>query len=65
MSKGDLLEPNLQQAFYGVNYARLYALNQKYDPMSLFFALTVVGAEDWEVQVTDPLPYLRNNNRRL
>ncbi|KKK22284.1 FAD binding domain protein [Aspergillus ochraceoroseus] len=65
MSEADLLEPNLQEAFYGSNYAKLYAMKQMYDPTGLFFALTAVGAEDWEVQVTDPLPYSWNNNGRL
>jgi hypothetical protein len=59
-SEGDLLEPNQQQAFYGSNYARLYALKQKYNPRGLFYALTAVGSEDWEVQVTDDLPYSWN-----
>lgn len=65
MSEGDLLEPNQQEAFYGANYDRLYSLKQRYDPWGLFFALTAVGAEDWEVQVTDPVPYSWNNNGRL
>ncbi|OJJ43548.1 hypothetical protein ASPZODRAFT_145903 [Penicilliopsis zonata CBS 506.65] len=65
MSEGDLLEPNLQESFYGSNYERLYALKQEYDPTGLFFALTAVGAEDWEVQTTDPLPYSWNTNGRL
>lgn len=65
MCEGDLIEPNLQESFYGVNYPRLYALKQKYDPTGLFFVLTAVGAEDWEVQTVDPLPYSWNNNGRL
>ncbi|KAJ5980482.1 CAZyme family AA7 [Penicillium waksmanii] len=65
MSEADLLEPKLQEAFYGTNYSSLYALKQKHDPTSLFFALTAVGAEDWEVQTVDPLPYSWNNNGRL
>jgi hypothetical protein len=65
MSEAHLIEPNLQEAFYSTNYPRLYVLKQKYDPTGVFFALTAVGAEDWEVQVTDPLPYSWNNNGRL
>ncbi len=65
MSEADLIEPDLQQAFYGSNYPRLYTLKQRYDPTGLFYALTAVGAEDWEVQTTDPLPVSWNNNGRL
>lgn len=62
MSEADLIEPNLQQAFYGSNYPRLYRLKEKYDPSGVFFALTAVGSEDWEVLSEDGL---WNNNGRL
>ncbi|KAL4900866.1 hypothetical protein BDW74DRAFT_188064 [Aspergillus multicolor] len=65
MSEGDLLEPNQTEAFYGVHYERLYTLKQQYDPTGVFFALTAVGAEDWEVLSTDPVPSSFNNNGRL
>jgi hypothetical protein len=43
MSDGDFLELNLQEAFYGTNYARLYELKQRYDPTGVSFALTGIG----------------------
>ncbi|KAH8676858.1 FAD binding domain protein [Tricladium varicosporioides] len=62
MSEADLIEPNLQQEFYGSNYPRLHMLKEKYDPSGVFFALTAVGSEDWEVLSEDGL---WNNNGRL
>lgn len=37
----DINEPNFQQAFWGPNYAQLYSIKQKYDPIGVFFAETV------------------------
>ncbi|KAL4969926.1 FAD-binding oxidoreductase [Aspergillus stella-maris] len=65
MSEGDLIEPNQTEAFYGEPYARLYELKQRFDPTGVFFALTGVGAVDWEVRTVDGVPNSWNNNGRL
>ncbi|KAI9651291.1 hypothetical protein NHQ30_001329 [Ciborinia camelliae] len=64
MSEADLIEPDQTNAFYGVNYDRLYELKQQYDPTGMFFALTAVGSVDWEIQTLDPLPFSWNTNGR-
>ncbi|ESZ91317.1 FAD binding domain protein [Sclerotinia borealis F-4128] len=64
MSEADLIEPNQTVAFYGVNYDKLYAMKQEYDPTGMFFALTAIGSVDWEIQTTDDLPYSWNTNGR-
>jgi len=63
MSEGDINEPNFQQAFYGSNYARLYALKQQLDPAGLFYAPTAVGSEHW--YITGQIPYWPTQNGRL
>lgn len=63
LSEGDSSEPDWQQAFYGSNYDRLYALKQKYDPKGLFYAHTAVGSEDWVVEGQQP--YVPTQNGRL
>ncbi|KAJ6157575.1 hypothetical protein N7470_005167 [Penicillium chermesinum] len=62
MSESDVLEPNFEQAFYGSNYDRLYKLKQRYDPTGLFYAVTAVGSENWQVKSLDGLP---DQNGRL
>ena len=49
MSESDYMEPDWQQSFHGSNYPRLYALKQKWDPFSVFYAQNAVGSEDWEM----------------
>ena len=49
LNEADSNEPNFQQTFYGTNYARLRDIKRKYDPLDMFYALTAVGSEEWEV----------------
>jgi hypothetical protein len=48
-SKGDLEEPNWQEAYWGSNYRRLYFLKKLWDPLGVFYARTTPGTEDWEI----------------
>lgn len=50
LNEGDFRDPNWQTNFYGVNYARLLSIKDKYDPDSLFYGLTAVGSDRWNVQ---------------
>ncbi|KAK9847752.1 hypothetical protein MYU51_018253 [Penicillium brevicompactum] len=52
MNEADPHQPNWQEAFYGVNYDRLLAIKNKYDPHSNFYAHTAVGSDKW-VQEAD------------
>ncbi|RAO72946.1 uncharacterized protein BHQ10_008958 [Talaromyces amestolkiae] len=63
MNEADINEPGFQQSFYGVNYPRLYALKQRYDPWGLLYAITAVGSEDWYVE--GQIPYYPTQNGRL
>ncbi|MEO8311038.1 MAG: FAD-binding protein [Caldimonas sp.] len=47
VSESNYFEPEWQRAFWGVNYARLYAVKEKYDPDGLFFVHHGVGSERW------------------
>lgn len=49
-SEGDVTEPDFRAAFYGDKYQRLYGIKQRYDAGGVFYAVTAVGSEDWEVQ---------------
>lgn len=63
MSEADISEPDFQQAFYGDNYDRLYAIKQKYDPRGLMYAPTGVGSENW--YITGQLTFLPTQHGRL
>lgn len=54
--QADILEPDFQHSFWGVNYGRLLSIKQQRDPSHLFYATTGVGSESWVVETADGLP---------
>ncbi|KAL9611873.1 MAG: hypothetical protein Q9204_008992, partial [Flavoplaca sp. TL-2023a] len=49
LSEADFLQPDFQTTLYGQNYYKLRAIKDKYDPQHLFYTLTGVGSEDWNI----------------
>ncbi|KAE8151235.1 hypothetical protein BDV25DRAFT_128923 [Aspergillus avenaceus] len=49
LNEADFNEPDWRRVFYGVNYQRLLAVKEKYDPFQVFYGLTAVGSEGWVV----------------
>ena len=47
VSESDFFHPSWREAFWGLNYARLLALKDKYDPDGLFFVHHGAGSERW------------------
>jgi hypothetical protein len=64
VSEADYIEPEFQQAFWGDNYERLYAIKQQVDPSGVFYAQNAVGSEDWEMEGLI-LNHLPSQNSRL
>lgn len=50
LNKADFQDPDWKNNYYGVNYDRLLEIKNKYDPEHLFYALTAVGSDYWEMQ---------------
>jgi len=53
LNEANVMEPNWQESFYGIQYPRLLELKKKWDPKSVFYATTAVGSEEWEVDDGD------------
>jgi FAD/FMN-containing dehydrogenase len=47
VSESNYFNPAWKQAFWGINYRRLYLAKQKYDPEGFFVVHHGVGSEDW------------------
>jgi FAD/FMN-containing dehydrogenase len=60
INEADPAEPNWQQSFFGDNYARLLDIKRARDPWGVFWALTTVGSEGWEVRTKDGYPHSEN-----
>ncbi|KOS23055.1 6-hydroxy-D-nicotine oxidase [Escovopsis weberi] len=63
LNEANPMEPFWQDDLYGGNYPRLLEIKRKYDPNSLFYAVTGVGSEEWEVRSTEQ--GFRTQNGRL
>ena len=61
MNEGDSNDPDYIEAFYGSNYASHLEAKKKYDPESIFYCRTCVGAEDWIDRPDGPLCRKRRN----
>ena len=55
MNEADPDEPSFQESFYGSNYAKLKDFKEETDPWGVFYAVTGVGSDEWEVEGTQGL----------
>jgi hypothetical protein len=50
LNEANPFNPNWKRVFYGENYDRLLEIKDIYDPNSIFYGLTSVGSDLWEVR---------------
>ncbi|MCP3710151.1 FAD-binding oxidoreductase [Paraburkholderia sp. CNPSo 3274] len=55
VSETDFFRSDWREAFWGVNYARLKAIKDRYDPEGFFYVHHGVGSEDWSPDGFTPL----------
>jgi FAD/FMN-containing dehydrogenase len=49
LSEADFRNPKWKEEFYGANWDKLNDIKRKWDPEGLFYALTAVGSQRWEL----------------
>lgn len=52
-NEANVVEPQFQENFYGLQYPKLLQIKKKRGPRSVFYAATAVGSEEWEVRDGD------------
>jgi hypothetical protein len=50
MNEGDMQDPEWKDTFYRGNYKRLLEVKKKWDPQGLFWVISGVGSDEWEVR---------------
>ncbi|KAF2193092.1 FAD binding domain-containing protein [Zopfia rhizophila CBS 207.26] len=50
INEGDAQEPDWKDSFYGSNYPRLLRIKKRWDPWGIFYAVSGVGSDEWEVR---------------
>lgn len=50
MNEGDMQDPMWKDTFYGGYYQRLLGIKKKWDPEGLFWVISGVGSDEWEVR---------------
>ncbi|KAF4631620.1 hypothetical protein G7Y89_g6508 [Cudoniella acicularis] len=60
INEGDPGEQNWQWSFFGDLYPQLLQTKRRRDPWGLFWAITTVGSEGWEVKTEDGYPSSQN-----
>lgn len=50
MNEGDMQDPEWKDTFYGDHYDRLLEIKKIWDPWNLFWVISGVGSDEWEVR---------------
>ncbi|KAF2450272.1 FAD-binding domain-containing protein [Karstenula rhodostoma CBS 690.94] len=50
MNEGDMQDPEWKDTFYGSHYENLLEVKKKWDPEGVFWVISGVGSDEWEVR---------------